>query len=209
MVWVDLAAIVVDFSAVDAGGADSGFEVQADAGEVGEHVGAPRAFDIFALVDGGFEVLLQRMSVETLKLIPCWFVRIVVSHHIEVVEIIELAFTSIAVAGRVRVSFVLLQVLVGLEDAVAFIALLPVFLLLVSQAKLPLVSRPAGVAPSTFDFISMSVAIVKVVADAIAREGATAAFRHFERQWLQTKRRIINGIEEWEKEGKGLGCSPN
>ena len=57
VVRVDLAAIIVDFLAVDAGAAGPGFEVQADAGEVGELRGTPGAFDIFPHVDRGFEML--------------------------------------------------------------------------------------------------------------------------------------------------------
>ncbi len=54
---VDGAAVLGNFRSVDAGGAGRGFEVQADAGEVGEFGGAPGAFDVFADMDGGFEVL--------------------------------------------------------------------------------------------------------------------------------------------------------
>ena len=57
VVGVDLAAIGVDFLAVDAGGAGAGFEMDADAGEVGVFLGTPWAFYGFADVFGGFEVL--------------------------------------------------------------------------------------------------------------------------------------------------------
>lgn len=50
---VDLAAVVVDFLAVDARRAGAGFEVQADAGQVREFGGTPWAFGGFADVDGG------------------------------------------------------------------------------------------------------------------------------------------------------------
>ena len=48
VIWVDFAAVLVDFGAVDAGGAATGFEMQTNAGQVGEFVGAPGTFDIFA-----------------------------------------------------------------------------------------------------------------------------------------------------------------
>lgn len=50
VVGVDLAAVEVDFGAGDARGAAAGFEVEADAGEVGEFVGAPGAFDVLSHV---------------------------------------------------------------------------------------------------------------------------------------------------------------
>lgn len=59
VVGVDLAAVGVDFGAVDAGGAGAAFEVVTYAGEVGEHIWAPRALDILAFVDGGIEMLLR------------------------------------------------------------------------------------------------------------------------------------------------------
>lgn len=49
---VDFSAVLIDFRAVDPGCAVSGFEVQAYAGEVGESVGVPGTFDVFADVDG-------------------------------------------------------------------------------------------------------------------------------------------------------------
>jgi len=54
---VDLAAILVDFRAVDAGFAVAGLEMMADAREVGVLVGAPGAFDVLADVHGGLEML--------------------------------------------------------------------------------------------------------------------------------------------------------
>ena len=62
VVRVDLAAIIVDLLAVDAGAAGAGFEVQADAGEVGEFRGTPGAFDVFPHVDRGFEMLRPPLS---------------------------------------------------------------------------------------------------------------------------------------------------
>lgn len=50
VVGVDLAAVEVDFGAGDARGAAAGFEVETDAGEVGEFVGAPGAFDVLSHV---------------------------------------------------------------------------------------------------------------------------------------------------------------
>lgn len=50
VVGVNLAAVEVDFGAGDARGAAAGFEVEADAGEVGEFVGAPGAFDVLSHV---------------------------------------------------------------------------------------------------------------------------------------------------------------
>ena len=52
VIRVDLAAVLSDFGAVDAGGAAAGFEMQTDAGKVGELVGAPGTFDVFADVHG-------------------------------------------------------------------------------------------------------------------------------------------------------------
>ena len=62
VVRIDFAAVAVNFLAVDAGGAGTGFEVQADAGEVGEFVGAPGAFDVTAGVDRGLKMLLFQIT---------------------------------------------------------------------------------------------------------------------------------------------------
>lgn len=63
VVGVNLAAVLVDLLTVDARRAGAGFEVQADAGEVGELAGAPGAFGVFAGVGRGFEVLARGCSV--------------------------------------------------------------------------------------------------------------------------------------------------
>ena len=52
VVGVHLATVLVDLLAVDTGGAVPGLEVQADAGQVCEFVGAPGTFDVLADVDG-------------------------------------------------------------------------------------------------------------------------------------------------------------
>ena len=57
MARIDFSTVLVDFRAVDARDAGAGFEVVADAGEVGEFGGTPGAFGGFADVGGGFEVL--------------------------------------------------------------------------------------------------------------------------------------------------------
>ena len=44
--WVYFSAVLVYFRAVDAGCAGPGLEVQTDAGQVGEFVGAPGTFDV-------------------------------------------------------------------------------------------------------------------------------------------------------------------
>lgn len=60
VVWIDLATVLVNLLAIDAGWAGAGLEVEADTGEVGEHVGAPRAFGILSSVDGGLEMLCAK-----------------------------------------------------------------------------------------------------------------------------------------------------
>lgn len=62
MIGVDFAAVLIDFLAVDARRAGAGFEMEADTGQVGEFVGAPGAFGVFAGVDRGFEVLRHLIS---------------------------------------------------------------------------------------------------------------------------------------------------
>ena len=57
VVPVDFSAVLVYFAAVDTGRAAAGFEMESGAREVGKFVGTPGAFDVFANVDGGSEVL--------------------------------------------------------------------------------------------------------------------------------------------------------
>ena len=57
MVTVDFSAVLVYLVTIDPRGAAAGFEMESDAREVGEFVGAPGAFDVLADVDGGFEML--------------------------------------------------------------------------------------------------------------------------------------------------------
>ncbi|KAL8719456.1 MAG: hypothetical protein Q9225_003545 [Loekoesia sp. 1 TL-2023] len=63
VVGVDLSTVLIDLLAVDAGGAGTGFEVEADTGEVGEHVGAPGTFDVLSCVDRRLEMLVARILV--------------------------------------------------------------------------------------------------------------------------------------------------
>ena len=65
---IDFATVSVDFLAGDPGGAGAGFEVEADAGEVGEFGGTPGALGGFADVGGGFEVLCEGVSLSG----GCW-----------------------------------------------------------------------------------------------------------------------------------------
>lgn len=62
MIGIHLAAILVNLLAVDAGWAGAGFEMEAYSSEVGEHVGAPRAFGVLASVDGRLEMLFTTIS---------------------------------------------------------------------------------------------------------------------------------------------------
>ena len=48
MIWVNVAAVLVDLLAVDAGCTAAGFQVQTDAGQIGEFVRAPRTLDILS-----------------------------------------------------------------------------------------------------------------------------------------------------------------
>ena len=48
VIRVDFAAVLSDFVAINTGGAAAGFEMQTDAGQVGEFVSAPGTFDILA-----------------------------------------------------------------------------------------------------------------------------------------------------------------
>lgn len=57
VVPVDFAAVLVYFLPIDAGGAGAGFEMETDAGEVGEFLRTPGTFDVFPNVDGGLEML--------------------------------------------------------------------------------------------------------------------------------------------------------
>jgi len=51
VVGIDLAAVLVNLLAVDAGRTGAGFEMEAYSGEVGEHIGAPRALGVLSSVD--------------------------------------------------------------------------------------------------------------------------------------------------------------
>ena len=51
MIWVDIAAVLVDLLAGDTGCTAAGFQVQTDAGQIGEFVRAPRTLDIFSDMD--------------------------------------------------------------------------------------------------------------------------------------------------------------
>ncbi len=62
VVRIDLAAVLVNLLAVDAGWAGARFEMEAYSSEVGEHVGAPRAFGVLSSVDGRLEMLFARTS---------------------------------------------------------------------------------------------------------------------------------------------------
>ena len=51
MIGVNIAAVLVDFLAVDTGCTSAGFQVQTDAGQIGEFVRAPRTLDILSDMD--------------------------------------------------------------------------------------------------------------------------------------------------------------
>lgn len=51
VIRVNFAAVLSDFVAVDTRGAAARFEMQTNAGKVGEFIGAPGTFDVFADVD--------------------------------------------------------------------------------------------------------------------------------------------------------------
>ena len=57
VIAVHLAAILIDFLAVDTGGTAAAFEMVAYAGKIGEFVGAPGTFDGFAHVRRRFQML--------------------------------------------------------------------------------------------------------------------------------------------------------
>lgn len=59
---IDLATVLVDFLAVDAGRAGAGLKMEADSSEVGEHVGAPRTFGVLSSMYGRLEMLYARTS---------------------------------------------------------------------------------------------------------------------------------------------------
>ena len=51
MIWVNIAAILVDLLAGDTGCTAAGFQVQTNAGQIGEFVRAPRTLDILSDVN--------------------------------------------------------------------------------------------------------------------------------------------------------------
>ena len=51
MIWVNIAAILVDLLAVDTRRTAAGFQVQTDAGQIGEFVRAPRTLDVLPDMD--------------------------------------------------------------------------------------------------------------------------------------------------------------
>lgn len=59
------------------------------------------------------------------------------------------------------------------------------------------------VTPSTFNLVSVSIAVVKVVANAVDVKEPTAAFRHFERRVLQVVRRIYTQWRNGKREARG------
>lgn len=62
MTRIDLATVLVDFLAVDAGWAGAGLKMEANSSEVGEHIGAPRTFGVLSSVLGRLEMLFARTS---------------------------------------------------------------------------------------------------------------------------------------------------
>lgn len=57
VVAVDLSTILIYPLTIDAGGAAARFEMEGHAGEIGEFIRAPRAFDVLANMNRRFEVL--------------------------------------------------------------------------------------------------------------------------------------------------------
>ena len=51
MIWVNIAAILVDLLAVDTRCTAAGFQVQTDAGQIGKFFRAPRTLDILSDMD--------------------------------------------------------------------------------------------------------------------------------------------------------------
>ena len=97
---------------------------------------------------------------------------------VQAMQVFELSLASITVIRRMLILLVLSQLILGFEDICTLIAGDPVFSLFVLETQLSCMSRPAGVTPSAFDLIGMSVAIVEMVTDAIEVEPPATTFRH-------------------------------
>ena len=106
---INLAAVLIDPLTIHAGRAGTALKVVADACIVYELVGAPRAFDVPAHVNGGSEMLIQ------------------------VVNALELALASVAVGHIVLLVSVVLKGLLRCEDTVALNAVQPMLFLLVLE----------------------------------------------------------------------------
>ena len=93
-------------------------------------------------------------------------------------QVFELPLATIAEVRRMLILLMLSQLVIGFENICALIAGDPVLTLFVLETQLSCMGRPAGVTPSAFDLIGMSVAIVKMITDAIGVEPPATAFRH-------------------------------
>lgn len=171
---VDFSAVLVDFRTIDAGCAASGFKVQTDAGKVGEFVGTPGAFDVFADVYGGFEVLVALHLVDFRLMGRKRYL-------VEVVQTRKRSLASVAVVGRMLFINVFLASFLSSEDAGTVVTAIPMVVLLVLQAKLAVMGWPSSIAPATFNLVRMSVAVVEMLPNSPGIKSTATTFRHCER----------------------------
>ena len=73
---------------------------------------------------------------------------------------------------------VFLKPALGAEYVFALVTSIPVPFLLVFQAEPALVIGPSGIAPATFYFVCVRVAVVEVLPHSIIVEGPSTACRH-------------------------------
>lgn len=75
------------------------------------------------------------------------------TYLVEVVRVLERSLAAVAVVWGMLFVNVFLESIFGAENQVTVLAFRPVILLLVFQAKLAVVSRPASEAPAAFNLV--------------------------------------------------------
>jgi len=90
-----------------------------------------------------------------------------VNNLVEIIRVLETTLAAIAIIRGMLLINVLLERLSGVEAPSAVFAVGPMLVLFMLQACSAGVGGPAGVAPATFNLVSVSVAVVEMVTDTI------------------------------------------
>lgn len=102
-----------------------------------------------------------------------------------------------------------LKPLFAAEDPSAVFTSIPVLFLLMRQAELSVVGRPSSVAPATFNFVCMRVAVVEMLTKSLRFESPATAFMHYGRgpKMRMSIERDCFGDSKVFRKMKGVPCT--